>query len=340
MRSFRSSAVLSLVSLVPIVPFVACDSPGGGGGGGVNCTLNPELQVCQDTSGGSDATGGDTRPDNNNDGVDTTTTFDTGDTFDTSPPTDTTPTDTTPIDTTPPACVEQERRCGGFNGIEICLDGRWVSGGSCEGATCVDGECQEPIAECEGSERRCSGSTVEVCSAGEWVSSATCPSGCTNGTCNTAPPGGDLDCLEVMSCGDTAGCFAEGTTDAACMTECFQQASTVGRSEASAMLSCYDGCDWDAECAYSSCEPQRAACLFTGTGSATCLEIDECLGTCSDEACSDACFASGSAAAQAQRLWVVDCASLYCADLSDQACLSEVFGAGGPCEAAYNDCFN
>lgn len=315
-------AVLSLL----VVP--ACDSPGGGGGGGINCNVTPNLPICQQREVVGETSEPDvTSPDvtNSADTVPVETQPDTQVQVDTQ----------VPQDTQPPACPENQQRCNGTS-VELCTSGAWLTVDSCE--VCQNGACVVQPPACEAGDRRCNGASIEMCNGQQWVFSETCTAGCSNGICNTTtnPTG---DCNAVLDCAAAGGCFdAAPDYDQACWSGCLAEGNTTGRNEASAMISCYDNCGWDGTCAYDTCSPQRAACFYARTGSGNCASIDECLGTCTSDPCYIGCFESATAAAQAQYMWVSDCASLYC-DLADTECVSSVLTGGGPCEDAYNECF-
>ncbi len=325
------------MALLSFLVIPACDSPGGGGGGVIiDCTRTPELPICQadtvagDTvGGGSDATNttGTSAPDS------------TGGNGETQVPLDTTPTEDTfvPPDTAPPACETNARRCTG-NSVQLCSGGNWLTVDDCGSDTCENGSCIVQALICEDGDRRCSGASVEICDNNAWVFQQTCPSGCSAGTCQTAQ--GSADCNALLDCGNANGCFESAPpADAACFGECLATGSTTGRNEASALITCFDGCDWDATCAYETCSPRRAACFFASTGSGDCAAIDTCSSSCTVESCITDCYESGTATAQADYLWLIACAGLYC-DLSDSACVGQVFSAGEPCEGAYSSCFN
>jgi|GEM_PF-6923035 len=321
------------VALLSFLVIPACDSPGGGGGG-INCTQTPDLPICRaDTSGGGDATGADTTSGDTTSGQpDTQVSIDTLDTT----PTDTTTTDTASVDTVQPACSENARRCSG-NSVQLCSGDNWLTVDDCGSDICEGGSCIVQELDCQPNERRCSGASVEVCDNNHWTFQQACPSGCSAGSCQTTTTGSD-DCNAILACADASQCFADGT-DQACFTTCLASGSTTGKSEASGLITCFDGCSWDATCAFDTCSPQRAKCYFEATGSGDCTSIDTCSQSCSDQDCVDGCYESATANAQAQYLWVIACAGLYC-DLSDSACLGQVFSAGEPCEDAYLSCFN
>jgi len=326
----------SLLTLVAPLALAACDSPGGGGGRApLDCNATPNVPACQDTRGDTtsgDTTTSDTGPGDTNTPVDTTP-------VDTAGPEDTTPpVDTTPVDTfVPPSCENGQRRCDGQK-AQLCSGGNWTTTETCSGTrVCEAGSCVQ-TSVCTNNQRRCAGSAVEVCTGGQWQAQSTCPTGCTNGECN--PATGNDDCLAILGCGDSSGCWDTPPTNQACFNQCLASGSTIGKSEATSVIACYDNCNWDAVCAYSTCSPQRAACFFAATGTKTCKQIDECIGTCAsgDDACVDACYESGSAQAQSRYLWLNACLGLYC-DAGDTACYNQVLGSGQPCATAYTDCF-
>lgn len=330
----RTASLITLVA--PFAALAACDSPGGGGGRApLDCNATPNVPACQDTR--NDTVSGDTtQPDTTQ--PDTTqpdtTQPDTVGPEDTNPPVDTTPTDTF----VPPSCSNGNRRCDGQN-AQLCSGGNWTTTETCSGTrVCEDGNCIQ-TSVCTNNQRRCAGSAVEVCVGGQWQAQSTCPTGCTSGECNPPVTGTD-DCETIVACGDNAGCWDNPPSNQACFNQCLANGSTVGKSEASAMISCFDNCSWDATCAYQTCSPQRAACFFTKTGNKTCTQIDDCIGTCAsgDNTCVNACYETGSAQAQSRYLWLNACIGLYC-EAGDSACYQEIFAAGGPCASAFSDCF-
>ncbi len=308
----------------------ACDSPGGGGGG-VNCAVTPNLPICQQLEVGGDTSPGDVTT------LDATPPMDTVPVetqLDTQPPQDTQVDTQVPQDTQPPQCPENQQRCNGTS-VELCTSGTWLTVDSCE--VCQNGACVVQPQDCTAGQRQCNGSSVETCSGGAWVLSQSCPSGCSNGVCNNTSTG-SADCNGVLDCAEADGCFATAPDyDQACWNGCLAEASTTGRNEASAMISCYDNCGWDGVCAYDVCSPQRAACFFDRTGGGNCAALDECIYNCVDDACAEACYGQSTAAAQAAYLWLVGCVNLYC-EPGDQDCVGQVLSAGGPCEGAYLGC--
>lgn len=322
------------VALVSFLVIPACDSPGGGGGV-INCTQTPDLPICRDATSTPETTNSDatTAPE---------TTADTGVVIDTQGPQDTTPVDTstpdtTTVDTVQPNCSENARRCSG-NSVQLCTSGNWLTVDDCGTDVCEGGSCIVQELVCETGDRRCNASNVEVCGDNEWVFSQSCPSGCSGGTCQTSQGGSD-DCNAILTCGTDSGCFETAPpADQACFSDCLATGSATGKSEASAVITCYDNCAWDGTCAYDTCSPQRAKCFFAATGGGDCASIDTCNQGCSTDDCITDCYESATASAQADYLWVIGCAGLYC-DLSDSACLGQVFSAGEPCESAYNACF-
>ena len=320
---------MNLVRIAVLSLLVACDSPGGGGGGGINCAATPNLPICQQREVVGDTSSDVTTPDGTS--VEDIVPVETQ--IDTQVPQDTQVDTQVPQDTQPPACPENQRRCSG-NSVELCTSGAWLTVDSCE--VCQNGACVVQPPDCTAGQRQCNGSSVETCNDGAWAFSQSCPSGCSNGTCNNTTTG--VDCNGVLDCADAAGCFATAPDyDQGCWNGCLGEGSATGRSEASAMIGCYDNCGWDGVCAYDSCSPQRAACFFDRTGSTNCAGLDECIYNCVDDACAEACYGQATATAQAAYLWLVGCVNLYC-EAGDQDCVGQVLSAGGPCEGAYVGC--
>lgn len=315
------------LALLPLL-VIACDSPGGGGGGQVNCAVTPNAPICNPDV--SDTVSPDTSaPDTSApDTIDPDTTQP-----DTTQP-DTTQPDTTQPDTTqPPECTGSSTRCSGSE-AQVCSGGFWVTTAVCSGnTTCQSGSCV-PTSVCTNGTRRCSGSTLEQCMNGQWAFAETCTNGCANNAC-TAPPTGNLSCFDTFGCIIDAGCFESVPTPptSACTSPCLNQASTLGRNEMNAMLSCFSNCAYDGSCTIHQCSDERAACLFDVQGNRTCEQVYDCLLGCgeNDTTCMDGCWESGSTTAQAQLEYALACYNAFCEDPESTLCSSNCSGALATC---------
>ncbi len=146
-------------------------------------------------------------------------------------------------------------------------------------------------------------------------------SGCSNKACN-ASSGGGLSCFETFASIRDAGCFDDLSPASTCTSPCLNRASTTGRSELNAVLSCWSSCDFDTSCNSHDCPEEAAACSFDVHGTRTCEQVYDCTQGC-DEGnadCQFSCWETGSALAQSQLRYAVDCQGYLCEGPASATC--------------------
>lgn len=190
---------------------------------------------------------------------------------------------------------------------------------TCDGSTQCTPDCEAKTCGSDG----CGGSCGDC---GEGMACGA------SGSCVEAG-GGSLSCMEIDAC---IGDCVEG--DLACQDACVGQGSATGASEYDAFSSCVSGCE-DIWCFLDTCMDETANCSWDVTGSATCGDVLDCLGLCdpSDAACGDACFETGTAAAQSAYLAAVYCIGAFCAP-DDEACATDVQSDPATCGGYVSAC--
>jgi hypothetical protein len=211
----------------------------------------------------------------------------------------------------------------------------WRGDGGCDSACNVaacnfdDGDCNN---RCTDGTRRCNGATLERCTNGQWAFAENCTSGCSNNACN-ASSGGGLSCLDAFACISDAGCFEDLPPASTCTSPCLNRASTTGRSELNALLSCWSSCGYEASCNVHNCPEEAAACSFDVQGTRTCEQVYNCLQGCGedDSDCQFSCWESGSSLAQSQLMYVSDCYEYFCEDPDSATCADNCTDAFAAC---------
>jgi hypothetical protein len=240
----------------------------------------------------------------------------------------------------PLACIPQcaGRECGG--------DGCGGACGACgDNENCVSGQCVWDGCGC--GNRVCG---VDPCGN----SCGTCGDGeaCVAGACEVVV----LSCVELIDCVYGAeGCASEPTEEAfqSCADGCYATSTEASVAELESYVGCLAQCperDGDPatteddlqsdRCIYSNCSDEQASCVFEVAGTGTCFGIMDCWDTCAqgDEACSLACYDTGTAAAQVALVGLVNCAAVECPDGSADACIDEALV--GRCAIFAEMCLN
>lgn len=132
-------------------------------------------------------------------------------------------------------------------------------------------------------------------------------------------------CERIISCINACPSEDQGP-ERACSDACIDAGSALAQVEFDAIVQCAtDACsdvsadgDAFAECQLRSCGDEIEACTGrpTGVGSASCAEVIDCILTCTDDRCADACVATGLFSAQSLAVTFYQCGVAACPNLS------------------------
>jgi len=312
-----------LVMLVSALALLACDSPSGGVGR-VDCARFPDSPACQAPTTSS--------PDTSDGPADVQTTTDSAvgdDSASAAETTSTPPTDTTP---TPDVhvCDEGDYRCVDGRS-ELCLGNAWELDDLCD----ANQRC--------GGDGRCE--CVPSCPANACGDDG-CGGDC--GGCEADEECKDGQCVEVtVTCGDIQDCYAED-----CAATC--QASSTSSGCTNCIAVCKAGATstikerWDNLHACGKCSDLNCLrdcrwdvglCLFEVHGDDSCIEIVQCLTTCSsgDAACVTDCYEEADAFAQGAAVMLNTCIGQVCG--SDASCGGEALEDPATCGPYADLCF-
>lgn len=122
-----------------------------------------------------------------------------------------------------------------------------------------------------------------------------------NGVCNDALCPAEDDCVEGFEC------WVE-CEDQSCANACAAQVAPGERPTYNALVGCVDDCWQSSEtqnqfdaCVNANCGDAYEGCYGPApAGDSTCSEVNDCIGECDSDACSEACFADGTSVAQAE----------------------------------------
>ena len=228
-------------------------------------------------------------------------------------------------------CANEE--CNGAEDFNLCVNTSVGAGGPCEQTwlNCLIGvpqSCGDGI---------CGG--AEDCS--------TCAADC--GAC----PSDGLLCLELLDCA-FAPCQGLPLAE---FEDCVHVSGPEGCYDAAA--SADEIADYEAysECAFTCfdteigfdqvclglCTSQLDTCASGGEhGDGSCLELNECLGTCFNPVtaaeCQLDCYAGATEDASLTFLGVLNCLDVFCGGTQDQGCVGAEIGPGGACSAGWSEC--
>ncbi|MFT5430535.1 MAG: hypothetical protein ACI9OJ_001210 [Myxococcota bacterium] len=147
---------------------------------------------------------------------------------------------------------------------------------------------------------------------------------CVSSSCETEigiclPVGtGPLSCTAVYNC--LVDCPDE---DGDCSSACYSQGTTTAQNELDAMYDCFGSQCTDLtgsafqECAGSKCSSQIDTCLPPAYGDGTCEDIQDCFDGCAsgNQECVNACYGTGTKAAQAALTALSSCVQDNCGGL-------------------------
>jgi hypothetical protein len=203
------------------------------------------------------------------------------------------------------------------------------------GGACTDGQmkcegdvflwCEDEIfkgIDCSTMDKTCSPTQGCVTTGG---TDDTNPTDNATGTDNTVP----------QNCGN-------GTTDSgeACDGDA-KDCTTISASYTGGWAECKADCSgYDTTACVGATDEAPDTDTVTPTGK-TCIEINQCTGACADQACYDACVASGSTVAQGQFNALMTCVTNNCATECGSGGTNETCNAcaGEKCEDEMDACF-
>ncbi len=140
-----------------------------------------------------------------------------------------------------------------------------------------------------------------------------------NGTC-------DNSLCEIYSCAQIYMCMGGcSENDDGCYVDCYLKGTSQGRADFDAINhcahanNCFEAADYQV-CMETNCQGVLDDCFEASTGDLTCEEMYECFGDCQegDQACTWACYESGTAEAQQQYNDMAECFETQCGGIDDQ----------------------
>ena len=127
--------------------------------------------------------------------------------------------------------------------------------------------------------------------------------------------GGELGCWEFYDC------LVDCEQDAACATDCQDQATARAQELLQSQDDCIqDNCpDASNACVFSRCADELNACVLDTEGQLGCGDLNLCLNTCpaGDAGCQETCAAAASAIARAGFDDLMECVSANCQQAPD-----------------------
>lgn len=140
--------------------------------------------------------------------------------------------------------------------------------------------------------------------------------------------GGQQNGGGTFACGDIVGCASHCNNVATCRMQCRSYGEAAEQAKYDAVYYCVTvhGCT-EPNCGFAFCSNEIAACRANGK---SCSAVLQCADTCPDDACEQACIATGTAYARQLIDMIVSCAQLH--GCNDAAC------AWASCRAQINAC--
>ncbi len=209
-------------------------------------------------------------------------------------------------------CVRPELDAGTSDtaaGSDATATGEDAATGTDTGSTDDAGACTPDCSARQCGTDGCGGS-CGTCGGGS-VCGAT-------GMCESEGSAGDT-CSEVLTCINGCG------QDQACGQACFAAGSPTGQAQFSAVSNCVStNCsdvdpDDFSSCQQDFCSDELSTCSGVASGSNTCAQVFDCVLTCSEQTCADACYAGGTTQARSQANALALCASDACAGATSLA---------------------
>ena len=270
-------------------------------------------------------------------------------------------------------CQTGQKTCKDKATLQTCTAGVWGGSFTCpSNQECNDGACGCPspckaiglveclpdvaaLKTCQLNPDKCLSWGVpiackpgEVCEAGICkATSGGCTPACKSGetcqgkTCVPTASGGSLSCSQIVAC--TGNCAAG---DATCSDDCVAKGSSSGQTALSNYKTCIGAvCKPLADagkvnaamaCIFGNCFDVQSACL--GSGSATCSQVNACMGGCASSAsCVDGCNKSASKAGGTAYYTLYACIDDNCPGQSGDALID---CAKTACTAGFIGCFS
>ena len=127
------------------------------------------------------------------------------------------------------------------------------------------------------------------------------------------PPTGTV----TFACGDIVGCASHCNNDAACRTRCRSYGDPPEQARYDTVYACItqNGCT-DVTCSFARCSNEITACRANGK---SCSLVLQCADTCTDDACEQACIATGTPFARQLIDMIVACGQTH--GCSNATCL-------------------
>ncbi len=168
---------------------------------------------------------------------------------------------------------------------------------------------------------KCAGTTPPTQKCMDDCTSSDCPNELVACWAQGSTPG-SKGCSTILSCLTNCNSDPERFT---CQAACYNAVNTTGEGQFKTLTDCVSANGGDT----NKCVKESLACLSDGkSGSATCYDLQACMGKCAagDTTCQGACYGVGSASAQTELLTLLNCVTASGAN----ACLAPTITCATP----------